>query len=130
MGFSGQEYWSGSPFSSSGNLPEPEIEPASPARVGGLFIAEPPGKITATWQQSRRAPCRPIPRSNGRETAPPSLSHLWVMSGYITLSLCRSLTSMFDFSNRIIQMQFLINHMLIKTPPSPFVKMEEPWRFS
>ena len=31
MGFSGQEYWSGLPFSSPGDLPDPGIEPGSPA---------------------------------------------------------------------------------------------------
>ena len=31
MGFSRQEYWSGWPFSSSGDLPNPGIEPESPA---------------------------------------------------------------------------------------------------
>ena len=31
MGFSRQEYWSGLPFPSSGNLPDPGIEPMSPA---------------------------------------------------------------------------------------------------
>ena len=31
MGFSRQEYWSGLPFPSPGNLPDPEIEPGSPA---------------------------------------------------------------------------------------------------
>ena len=31
MGFSRQEYWSGLPFPSPGNLPNPEIEPGSPA---------------------------------------------------------------------------------------------------
>ena len=30
MGFSRQEYWSGLPFPSQGDLPDPEIEPASP----------------------------------------------------------------------------------------------------
>ena len=29
--FPRQEYWSGLPFSSSGDLPDPEIKPASPA---------------------------------------------------------------------------------------------------
>ena len=32
MGFSRQEYWSGLPFPSSGDLPDPGMEPASPAR--------------------------------------------------------------------------------------------------
>ena len=31
-GFSRQEYWSGLPFPSPADLPDPEIEPASPAR--------------------------------------------------------------------------------------------------
>ena len=31
MGFSRQEYWSGLPFLSPGDLPDPEIEPGSPA---------------------------------------------------------------------------------------------------
>ena len=31
MGFSRQEYWSGLPFPSSGDLPHPGIEPKSPA---------------------------------------------------------------------------------------------------
>ena len=30
MGFSGQEYWSGLPFPSPGDLPDPGIEPRSP----------------------------------------------------------------------------------------------------
>ena len=30
MGFSRQEYWSGLPFPSPGDLPNPEIEPGSP----------------------------------------------------------------------------------------------------
>ena len=31
MGFSRQEYWSGLPFPSPGHLPDPGIEPGSPA---------------------------------------------------------------------------------------------------
>ena len=31
MGFSRQEYWSGLPFPSPGDLPDPRIEPRSPA---------------------------------------------------------------------------------------------------
>ena len=33
MGFFGQEYWSGLPFPSPGNLPNPEIKPVSPPCV-------------------------------------------------------------------------------------------------
>ena len=31
MGFSRQDYWSGLPFASPGDLPDPGIEPGSPA---------------------------------------------------------------------------------------------------
>jgi len=37
MGFSRQEYWSGMPFPSPGNLPDPEIKPMSPALAGRLY---------------------------------------------------------------------------------------------
>ena len=40
MGFSRQEYWSGLPFPSPGDLPDPAIEtllPVSPALAGELF---------------------------------------------------------------------------------------------
>ena len=38
MGFPWQEYWSELPFPSPGNLPDPGIEPVSPAFAGGFFI--------------------------------------------------------------------------------------------
>ena len=44
MVFSRQEYWSGSPFPSLGDLSGPGIEPVSPALAGGFFTTEPPGK--------------------------------------------------------------------------------------
>ena len=37
MGFSRQECWSGLPFPSLGDLPDPGIKPASPALAGGFF---------------------------------------------------------------------------------------------
>ena len=37
MEFSRQEHWSGLPFPSPGNLPNPGMEPGSPAVAGGLF---------------------------------------------------------------------------------------------
>ena len=44
MEFFQQEYWSGLPFPPPGDLPDPGIEPKSPALAGGFFTAEPPGK--------------------------------------------------------------------------------------
>ena len=44
MGFPRQEYWSEWPFPSSGDLPNPGIQPMPPALTGGFFTPEPPGK--------------------------------------------------------------------------------------
>ena len=44
MGFSRQEYWSGLPFPSSGDLPNPRIEPRSLALQTDTLPSEPPGK--------------------------------------------------------------------------------------
>ena len=44
MGFSRQKYWSGLPFPSSGDLPDPETEPVSLALAGRFCTVEPPGK--------------------------------------------------------------------------------------
>ena len=44
MGFSRQEYWSGLPFPSPGDLPDAGIEPRSPALQAEALPSEPPGK--------------------------------------------------------------------------------------
>ena len=47
MGFSRQEYWSGLPCPSPGDLPDPGIEPVSltsPALAGGFFTT------STTWE--------------------------------------------------------------------------------
>ena len=44
VGFSRQEYWSGLPFPSPGDLPDPGIEPGSPALQADALTSEPPGK--------------------------------------------------------------------------------------
>ena len=44
MGFSRQEYWSGLPFPSPGDLPDPGIKPRSPALQADASTSELPGK--------------------------------------------------------------------------------------
>ena len=44
MGLSRQEYWSGLPFPSPGDLPEPGIEPGSSVLWTDALPSEPPGK--------------------------------------------------------------------------------------
>ena len=43
MGFSRQEYCNGLPFLPPGDLPDPEIEPRSPALWADALPSEPPG---------------------------------------------------------------------------------------
>ena len=43
MEFSRQEYWSGLPFPSPGDLPDPRIEPGSTALQADALPSEPPG---------------------------------------------------------------------------------------
>ena len=43
MGFSRQEYWSGLPFPSPGDLPDPGIKPGSPTLQGDALPSELPG---------------------------------------------------------------------------------------
>ena len=53
MGFSRQEYWSGLPFPSPGDLPDPAIEPGSPAFQADALTSEPPEKplLRIVWKQ-------------------------------------------------------------------------------
>ena len=44
MGFSRQEYWSGLPFPSPGDLPDTGIEPRFPALEADALTSETPGK--------------------------------------------------------------------------------------
>ena len=44
MGFSRQEYWSGLPFPSPGDLPDPGIKPRSPTLEADALTSEPPAE--------------------------------------------------------------------------------------
>ena len=49
MGFSRQEYWCGLPFPSPGDLPNPGVEPGSPALQTDTLTSEPPGKPSVNF---------------------------------------------------------------------------------
>ena len=53
MGFSRQEYWRGLPFPSPGDLPDPGIEPRSPALQADALTSEPPGKPKSNFTNCR-----------------------------------------------------------------------------
>ena len=46
MGFSRQKYWSGLPFPSPADLPDPGIKPGSPTLEADALTSEPPGKLS------------------------------------------------------------------------------------
>ena len=48
MEFSRLKYWSGKPFPSPGDLPNPGIEPRSPALQADSLLSKPPGKSKYT----------------------------------------------------------------------------------
>ena len=55
MGFSRQEYWSGLPFPSPGDLPDPGIEPRSPTLQADTLTSEPPGKpLPTVWGYAKQ----------------------------------------------------------------------------
>ena len=53
MEFSQQEYWSGLPFPSPGDLPNPGIEPASPALQSDPFPTDLLGKPTTIYRSTK-----------------------------------------------------------------------------
>ena len=56
MGFSRPEYWSGLPVPSPGDLPNPGIEPRSPALQADSLPSELPGKPKKGFPQRGRLP--------------------------------------------------------------------------
>ena len=59
MEFSGQEYWSGLPFSTPGDHLDPGIEPeslVSPALAGEFFTTVPTGEVIKTFLRALKVP--------------------------------------------------------------------------
>ena len=53
MEFSRPEYWSGEPFPSPGDLPNPGIKPKSPALQVDSLLAKPQGKPKNTGENNK-----------------------------------------------------------------------------
>ena len=60
MEFSRQVYWSGSPFPSPGDLPNPGIKPTSPALGSRFFTTETPGKPIEYYSIIKRNECESV----------------------------------------------------------------------
>ena len=68
MGFSRQEYWSGLPIPSPGDLPNTGIEPRSPALAGRFLSTEPPGKPINQYKNLKN--CCHLSNKSQRCTSP------------------------------------------------------------
>ena len=68
-----QEYWSGLTFLSPGDLPDPGIEPMSPAPAGGFFTTGPPGKPRMEVNSSSDFPPGQISQEGPLTTRPPDV---------------------------------------------------------
>ena len=68
MGFSRQEYWSGLPLLSPGDVPNPGIKPGSPELQADSLLSEPPGEPKITRYNALQ------PRTPGLEDPPASAS--------------------------------------------------------
>ena len=83
MGFSRQEYWSGLPFPSPGDLPDPGIEPRSPALQADALTSEPPGMPThngKTVPNPLIPPAHLVPEISDSEAVTPSIYFSTLMS--------------------------------------------------
>ena len=106
MEFSRQEYWSGLPFPSPGDLPDPGIEPGSPTLRADALPSEPPGNpptclilcktlhcrgfLMRRWQECEdsrsnvwRSSCLPSKRK--LERSPGTLSVVLTLVGGVTI---------------------------------------------
>ena len=95
MGFSRQEYWSGLPFPSPGDLPNPGIEPRSPALQTDTLPSEPLGKLRVNIQYlffsfRRTSPCVTLSGSICVSAGGPVSFLLWLSS----IPLCVSTSSL------------------------------------
>ena len=70
MDFPRQGYWNGLPFPPLADLPDPGIEPVSPALADGFFTTESPGKPIGTLSIEATS-------GQGDSTHHPTISNKW-----------------------------------------------------
>ena len=90
MGFPSQEYWSGLPFPSPGDLPHPGIKPESPILAGGFSTTEPPGspmsKLHSLGTAANAEICRHSAKHKMQQRCLPSAWASWVTENADQLS--------------------------------------------
>ena len=78
-----QEYWSGLPFPSPRDLPNPGIEPGSPALQADSLLSEPPGNFYNTFHTNNALKKQPKNKDNIFNL---TLQHLKKFSGTVQLA--------------------------------------------
>ena len=89
LGFSRQEYWSGLPFPSPGDLPNPGIEPRSPKLQADALLSEPPERHNTQEHNTQRKMINQeicVLMLHSKRQAPcfvnQDFSHLWWMMAF------------------------------------------------
>ena len=107
MEFSRQEYWSGLPHPSPGDLPHTGIEPGSPAMQADSLLSEPPGKPLAIKRLQIFMKCsqeRQMWLSFGQ-----SGKYFWVTN--IQFHMFCLLLAIFNYQfHKILKVNFFISH--------------------
>ena len=117
MGFSRKEYWSRLPFLSPGDLPNPQIEPRSPALGADSLPAEPWGKPKNTGGDppdpgiEPGSPCRQI------------LYHEWMMS-FVKCFMCLFCKDLISFVYRLNSMD---RFLMLKQCDIPGINVSLSW---
>ena len=129
MGFSRQEYWSGLPFPSPGDLPDPVIEPRSPILQAGSLPSEPPGKPR---QQSLTLPYVfffsfiRLLLSNSLNNVVHLLSHVWLFSTPWTslpFTISWSFLKLMSIESVILSDHLVLCHPLLLPPVFPSIRV-------
>ena len=91
MGFSTQEFWSGLPFPSPGDLPDPGIEPRSPALQADTLPSEPPSDCQRSVHELITYPETTPHHLTFKSTLPKSFGELRAFEGMSHPSSCMAL---------------------------------------
>ena len=81
MGFSRQEYWSGVPLPSPGDLPDPRVKPGPPSLQADALPSEPPGKHREPGLIQKLL-SRLNPNSYRYPKGKPDVSRSWLLTIY------------------------------------------------
>jgi len=117
VGFSRQEFWSGLPFPSPGDLPNPGIEPRCPAMQADALPSEPQGK---TLHYSRSGSKKIVLQFMSKSVLPMFSSKIFIVSGLIFRSLIHfELIFMYGVRE---QSNFILLHVAVQYPQHHLLK--------